>query len=53
VQLPEWNEMKDQFDPQWQAALLGDVTVTDGMNLAAQRFADILGDRAVIKYPVE
>ena len=53
VELGDWNELKDQFDPQWQAALLGDVTVTDGMNLAAQRFADILGDRAVIKYPVE
>jgi ABC-type glycerol-3-phosphate transport system substrate-binding protein len=51
VQLGEWNQMKDQFDPQWQSALLGDVSVTDGMNKAAQAFADILGDRATLKYP--
>jgi ABC-type glycerol-3-phosphate transport system substrate-binding protein len=51
VQLGEWNQLKDQFDPQWQSALLGDVSVTEGMNKAAQAFADILGDRATLKYP--
>jgi multiple sugar transport system substrate-binding protein len=51
VQLGEWNQLKDQFDPEWQAALIGDKTVTEGMNIAAQRFKDILGDRAELKYP--
>jgi multiple sugar transport system substrate-binding protein len=51
VQLGEWNQLKDQFDPEWQAALIGDKTVPEGMNIAAQRFKDILGDRAELKYP--
>lgn len=52
VELGEWNQLKDQFDPEWQAALIGDKTVTEGLNIAASRFADILGDRAELKYPV-
>ncbi|HET9661454.1 MAG TPA: sugar ABC transporter substrate-binding protein [Thermomicrobiales bacterium] len=51
VQLGEWNQLKDMFDPQWQSALLGDVSVTEGMNKSAQAFFDILGDRATLKYP--
>ena len=54
VQLGKWNQLKDQFDPNWQSALLGDKTVTDALNNSAQKFFDILGpDRSVLKYPVE
>ena len=51
VELGEWNQLKDQFDPEWQAALIGDKEVPEAMNTAAQRFADILGDLADLKYP--
>ena len=27
VQLAEWNELKDRFDPEWQAALIGEKDV--------------------------
>jgi len=54
VQLGEWNQLKDQFDPNWQAALLGDKTVTDALNDSAKKFFDILGpDRSAMKFPVE
>lgn len=53
VQLGEWNELKDQFDPQWQSALLGDVSVTEAMNISAKRFNEILGDRSFLKFPTE
>ncbi|HEY8448333.1 MAG TPA: ABC transporter substrate-binding protein [Thermomicrobiales bacterium] len=52
VELPEWNRIKDLFDPEWQAALIGDKDVTTAMNTAAQHFKDVLGDRAELKYPV-
>lgn len=52
VQLGDWNKLKDQFDPEWQAALIGDKDVTAALNTAAGKFAEILGDRAVLKYPV-
>ncbi|CAN5655433.1 sugar ABC transporter substrate-binding protein [soil metagenome] len=51
VELAEWNQLKDQFDPEWQAALIGDKDVPAALNTAAQRFKDILGDRADLKYP--
>lgn len=51
VELGDWNQLKDQFDPEWQAALIGDKEVAEALNIAAQRFADILGDRAELKYP--
>ena len=51
VELAEWNKMKDQFDPEWQAALIGEKDVPTAMNTAAASFADILGDRAELKYP--
>lgn len=54
VQLGEWNQLKDQFDPNWQAALLGDKTVTEALNDSAQKFYDILGpERATLKFPTE
>jgi ABC-type glycerol-3-phosphate transport system substrate-binding protein len=52
VELADWNRLKDQFDPEWQAALIGDKDVPTALNTAAQRFAEILGDRGVLKYPV-
>jgi multiple sugar transport system substrate-binding protein len=52
VELADWNRMKDQFDPEWQAALIGDKDVPTALNTAAQRFAEILGERAELKYPV-
>jgi multiple sugar transport system substrate-binding protein len=52
VELGEWNQLKDQFDPEWQAALIGSKDVPTALNTAAMRFADILGDRAELKYPV-
>ena len=51
VELAEWNQLKDQFDPEWQAALIGERDVTTAMNTAATRFKEILGDRAELKYP--
>src|SRR5690606_35899372 len=41
VELPEWNRIKDLFDPEWQAALIGDKDVTTAMNTAAQHFKDV------------
>lgn len=52
VELGDWNRMKDQFDPEWQAALIGNKDVTSALNTAASRFAEILGDRGELKYPV-
>jgi len=52
VQLAEWNELKDRFDPEWQAALIGEKDVPTALNTAAEHFANILGDRAELKYPV-
>ena len=52
VELGDWNRMKDQFDPEWQAALIGERDVTTAMNIAATRFKEILGDRGELKYPV-
>ena len=52
VELGDWNRMKDQFDPEWQAALIGSKDVTAALNTAASRFAEILGDRGELKYPV-
>ncbi len=52
VQLAEWNQVKDRFDPEWQAALIGDKDVPTALNTAAQAFAEILGDRSEMKYPV-
>lgn len=52
VELGEWNKLKDQFDPEWQAALIGDKEVADAMNTAATRFAEILADKGELKYPV-
>ena len=52
VELGEWNELKDRFDPEWQAALIGDKDVPTALNTAAQAFAEILGDRSEMKYPV-
>jgi ABC-type glycerol-3-phosphate transport system substrate-binding protein len=52
VELAEWNELKDMFDPQWQAALIGDKDVTTALNTAAGHFQRILGDRSDLKYPV-
>jgi ABC-type glycerol-3-phosphate transport system substrate-binding protein len=52
VELPEWNELKDRFDPEWQAALIGDKDVPTALNTAAEHFARILGDRSELKYPV-
>jgi ABC-type glycerol-3-phosphate transport system substrate-binding protein len=52
VELGEWNRMKDQFDPEWQAALIGSKDVPAALNTAASRFAEILGDRGELKYPV-
>jgi len=52
VELADWNKMKDQFDPEWQAALIGSKDVPAAMNTAAQRFAEILGAKAELKYPV-
>lgn len=51
VELGEWNQLKDQFDPEWQAALIGSKDVPTALNTAATRFAEILGDRAELKYP--
>jgi ABC-type glycerol-3-phosphate transport system substrate-binding protein len=52
VELGEWNQLKDQFDPEWQAALIGNKDVPTALNTAAGRFAEILGDRGELKYPV-
>jgi ABC-type glycerol-3-phosphate transport system substrate-binding protein len=52
VQLAEWNELKDRFDPEWQAALIGDKDVPTALNIAAEHFARILGDRSELKYPI-
>ncbi|MCD6057373.1 MAG: hypothetical protein K0Q89_903, partial [Thermomicrobiales bacterium] len=52
VELGDWNRLKDQFDPEWQAALIGSKDVTTAMNTAASLFAEILGDRGELKYPV-
>jgi len=52
VELGDWNRIKDQFDPEWQAALIGSKDVTTAMNTAASLFAEILGDRGELKYPV-
>jgi ABC-type glycerol-3-phosphate transport system substrate-binding protein len=52
VELGDWNKLKDQFDPEWQAALIGSKDVPTAMNTAASLFADILGDRGELKYPV-
>ena len=51
VELGEWNQLKDQFDPEWQAALIGNKDVPTALNTAAERFAEILGDRGELKYP--
>lgn len=51
VELAEWNKMKDQFDPEWQAALIGAKDVPTAMNTAASAFAEILGERGELKYP--
>ena len=52
VELAEWNMLREQsFDPEWQAALIGERDVPTAMNTVAQRFAEILGDRAELKYP--
>jgi ABC-type glycerol-3-phosphate transport system substrate-binding protein len=52
VELGDWNKLKDQFDPEWQAALIGDRDVPTALNTAATRFQEILGDRSELKYPV-
>lgn len=52
VRLAEWNRLKDLFDPEWQAALIGEKDVPTALNTAAQRFAEILGERGELKYPV-
>jgi ABC-type glycerol-3-phosphate transport system substrate-binding protein len=52
VELGDWNKLKDQFDPEWQAALIGSKDVPTAMNTAATRFAEILGERGELKYPV-
>jgi len=52
VELGDWNRIKDQFDPEWQAALIGDKDVTEAMNTAASRFSEILGETGEMKYPV-
>jgi multiple sugar transport system substrate-binding protein len=51
VELGDWNKLKDQFDPEWQASLIGDKDVATAMNTAATRFKEILGDRGELKYP--
>lgn len=51
VELGDWNRLKDQFDPEWQAALIGDKDVTTALNTAATRFKEILGDLGELKYP--
>lgn len=51
VELGDWNKLKDQFDPEWQAALIGSKEVGAAMNTAADRFAEILGERGELKYP--
>ena len=51
VELGDWNKLKDQFDPEWQAALIGERDVTTAMNTVATRFKEILGDRGELKYP--
>jgi hypothetical protein len=43
--------VKDQFDPEWQAALIGSKDVPTAMNTAASLFAEILGDKGELKYP--
>jgi multiple sugar transport system substrate-binding protein len=52
VELGDWNKLKDQFDPEWQAALIGDRDVTTALNNAANQFKSILGDKSELKYPV-
>ena len=52
VELGDWNKLKDQFDPEWQSALIGDKDVTSALNIAATRFKEILGDLGELKYPV-
>ncbi len=52
VELGDWNRLKDQFDPEWQAALIGAKDVPTAMNTAAGLFADVLGDLGELKYPV-
>ena len=52
VELGDWNKLKDQFDPEWQAALIGSKDVPTAMNTAATRFAEILGEGGELKYPV-
>jgi ABC-type glycerol-3-phosphate transport system substrate-binding protein len=49
--LKEWPKMMDAYTPEWQAALSGSKSVKDATNAAAKRFAEILGDAAVLKYP--
>ena len=51
VELGDWNKLKDQFDPEWQAALIGSKDVPTVMNTAASLFAGILGERGELKYP--
>ena len=52
VELAEWNQIKEQyFDPEWQAALIGERDVPTAMNNAANGFKQILGERAELKYP--
>ena len=50
--MADWNKLKDQFDPEWQAALIGDRDVPTALNTAATRFKEILGERGELKYPV-
>jgi multiple sugar transport system substrate-binding protein len=52
VELPEWNQLKDMFDPQWQAALIGDKDVTTALDTVASHFVRILTDRSDLKYPI-
>jgi multiple sugar transport system substrate-binding protein len=50
--LKEWNQLKDRYDPQFQAALLGEKSPTEAVMASAQGFQEILGDRSVLKYPI-
>jgi ABC-type glycerol-3-phosphate transport system substrate-binding protein len=52
VELGDWNKLKDQFDPEWQSALIGDKDVTTAMNTAAKAFKEILAASGDLKYPV-
>ena len=50
VRLGEWNKLKDTYDPQWQAALIGDITAAEACQKSAEGFAQILGDMGIKKY---